>query len=175
MGIGESCPDLVINTGREWSAVIGCLRQPAMDCKWCLVKTREWRSINLHGGMALLRGPKSPRNRRHVKQINEQLQKCDMCGYNAHKPQEKCSARNESCKKSRKIWHFAQVCRSRKSNVNLLDQMDYAKDSGEEKESPNGNMHLLHVVSLKMNGIKDRQNSCESSELWEVLLVPMQV
>ena len=56
------------------------------------------------------------------------------------------------------------MCRSRKNNVNLLDEMDYLEDSSEEEESPDGNMRLLHVATLKMNGIKDRQNSCESSE-----------
>ena len=103
---------------------------------------------------------KSPGNpKTHIKESNEQPQKCDRCGYNTHKPQEKCPARNESCKKCRKIGHFAQVCRSRRRNVNLL-----AEDSSEEEESPDGNMRQLHVASLKMNGIKDRQNSCESSE-----------
>ena len=86
---------------------------------------------------------------------HEQPQK--WCGYNAHKPQEKCPARNESCKKCRKIGHFAQVCRSRKNNVNLLDEMDYLEDSSEQEESPDGNMRLLHVATLKINGIKYRQ------------------
>ena len=49
--------------------------------------------------------------------------------------------------------------------------MDYLEDSSEEEESPDGNMRLLHVATLKMNGIKDRQNSCESSEWWEVLQI----
>ena len=43
--------------------------------------------------------PKTP------KHSNEQPRKCNRCGYNAHKPQEKCPARNVSCKK---IGHFAQ-------------------------------------------------------------------
>ena len=63
------------------------------------------------------------------------------------------------------------MCRSRKNNVNLLDEMDYLEDSSEEEESPDGNMRLLHVATLKMNGIKDRQNSCESSVWWEVLQI----
>ena len=59
------------------------------------------------------------------------------------------------------------MSRSRKSNVNLLDEMDYPEDSSEE-ESPDSNMHLLHVANLKMNGIKDKQNAYESDEWWEV-------
>ena len=43
------------------------------------------------------------------------------------------------------------------------------EDSSEEEERPDGNMRLLHVATLKMNNIKDRQNYCESSEWWEVL------
>ena len=53
---------------------------------------------------------------------NEQAQKCDRRGYNAHKPQEKCPAKNESCNRCRKIGHFAQVCRSRKSIVKVLNE-----------------------------------------------------
>ena len=72
------------------------------------------------------------------------------------------------------------MCRSRKSNVKLLDEMDYPEDSSEE-EGRDSNMHLLHVASLKMNGIKEKQNTCESDVWWEVLqavnltLVPMPV
>ena len=67
----------------------------------------------------------------------------------------------------KKVGHFAQVCRSRKSNVNLLDEMDYPEDSIEEES----HMHLLHVASLKMNDIKDKQNACGSDEWWKVLQV----
>ena len=66
--------------------------------------------------------PKAP-----IKESNEQPQNSDRWGYNAHKPQEKCPARNKSCKKCKKIGHFAQLCRSRKSNVNLLDEIDIPK------------------------------------------------
>jgi len=65
--------------------------------------------------------PKKPGKPKTPKQSNEKPRKCDKCGYNAHKPQEKCPARNESCEK---IGHFAQVFRSKKSNGNLLDEMD---------------------------------------------------
>jgi len=111
--------------------------------------------------------PKKPGKPKTPKQSNEKPRKCDKCGYNAHKPQEKCPARNESCKKCKKVGHFAQVCRSRKSNVNLLDEMDYPEDSIEEES----HMHLLHVASLKMNDIKDKQNACGSDEWWKVLQV----
>ena len=57
----------IVRKGLETqSTSVGCLRRPGMDCKWCLVKTREWRSINLHGGIALLGDPKSPGNRRYM-------------------------------------------------------------------------------------------------------------
>ena len=65
---------------------------------------------------------KKARNFKKPKGNNEQAQKCDRCGYNAHKPQEKCPAKNESCNKCRKIGHFAQVCRSRKSIVKVLNE-----------------------------------------------------
>ena len=43
---------------------------------------------------------KKARNFKKPKGNNEQAQKCDRCWYNAHKPQEKCPAKNESFKKS---------------------------------------------------------------------------
>ena len=46
---------------------------------------------------------KKARNFKKPKGNNEQAQKCDRCGYNAHKPQEKCPAKNESCNKCRKL------------------------------------------------------------------------
>ena len=55
--------------------------------------------------------------------------------YNAQKPQEKYPAKNESCNKCRKIGHFTQVCRSKKSNVNLLHEMVYP---GEDFSSDDG-------------------------------------
>ena len=82
-----------------------------------------WRN----GSSRRFKKPGKPKT--HIKESNEQPQKCDRCGYKADKPQKKCPARNESCEKCREIGHFAQVCRSRKNNVNLLDQMDYLKDS----------------------------------------------
>ena len=48
--------------------------------------------------------------------------------------------------------------------------MDYPEDSSEE-ESPDSNMHPLHVASLKMNAIKDKRNACKNDEWWEVLQV----
>ena len=65
---------------------------------------------------------KKARNFKKPKGNNEQAQKCDRRGHNAHKPQEKCPAKNESCNKCRKIGHFAQVCRSRKSIVKVLNE-----------------------------------------------------
>ena len=105
---------------------------------------------------------KKPGKPKTPKQSNEQPRKCDRCGtgYNAHKPQEKCPARNESCEKT---GHFAQMCRSKKSNGNLLDELDDPWDSSDE-EGPDSNMHLLQVASLKINDMKDKQNACERDE-----------
>lgn len=70
------------------------------------------------------------------KKKHDQVQKCDRCGYNVHKPQEKCPARNESCKKCRKIGHFAKVCRSKKNKVKSLNEMVYPEEdfSSEEED-----------------------------------------
>ena len=106
------------------------------------------------------------------KKKHDPVQKCDRCGYNAHKPQEKCPAKNESCNKCRKIGHFAQVCRSKKSNVNLVHEMVYPReDFSSDEEGPDSDVQLLHVASLEMNGIRDKQETCESDEWWEVVEV----
>ena len=59
------------------------------------------------------------------KENKEQVQKCGRCGYNVHKPQDKC---HESCQRCKKIGHFAQVCRSKTRNVNLLNEMHYPSE-----------------------------------------------
>ena len=115
---------------------------------------------------------KKARNFKKPKGNNEQAQKCDRCGYNAHKPQEKCPAKNESCNKSRKIGHFAQVCRSRKSIVNVSNEIDYSGDEySSVEEGAERDLKLLHVASLEINRINDNQNSGEKGEWCEFLEV----
>ena len=115
---------------------------------------------------------KKARNFKKPKGNNEQPQKFDRCGYNTHKPQEKCPAKNESCNKCRKIGHFAQVCRSQKSIDTVLNETDYSGDeysSGEE--GADGDLQLLHVASLEINRINDNQNPGEKDEWCEFLEV----
>ena len=105
------------------------------------------------------------------KKKHDQVQKCDRCGYNAHKPQEKCPARNESCNKCRKIGHFAKVRRSKKNKVNSLNEMVYPEDFSSEEEDLDSEIQLLHVASLEMYGISNKQKTCENDEWWEVVQV----
>ena len=106
------------------------------------------------------------------KENNEQVQKCGRCGYNVHKPQDKCPAKNESCKKCKKIGHFAQVCRSKTRNVNLLNEMHYpSEDYSSDEEGPDSDVELLHVASLEMNSINNKQGPRENDEWWEVVEV----
>ena len=110
---------------------------------------------------------KKARNFKKPKGNNEQVKKCDRCGYNAHKPQKKCPAKNESCHKCRKIGHFAQVCRSRKSIVNLLNETDYSGDEySSDEEGADRDLQLLHVASLEINRINN-QNPGEMNEMLE--------
>ena len=114
---------------------------------------------------------KKPKNK-VPKEKNVQVPKCDRCGYNAHKPHEKCPARKESCNKCKKIGHFANVCRSKKSNVNLLNEMDYPGEGySSDEEGPESDVQLLHVASLEMNGIRDKTKTSESDEWWAVVEV----
>ena len=87
----------------------------------------------------------------------EQVQKCGRCGYNIHKPQDKCPAKlNESCKRCKKIGHFAKVCRSNTRNVNLLNEMHYpSEDYSSDEEGPDSDVQFLHVASLEMKSIND--------------------
>ena len=107
------------------------------------------------------------------KKKHDPVQKCDKCGYNAHKPQEKSPAKSESCNKCREIGHFAQVCRRKKNNVNLVHEMVYpGEDFSNDEGGPDSDVQLLHVASLKVNGISDKQETCESDrEWWEVVEV----
>ena len=134
--------EMATDIGRMFEATRDGLQVMSGEDPRVEVNKRAWRNSSSR------RSKKPGKPKTHIKENNEQPQKCDRCGYHAHKPQEKCPARNESCKKCRKIGHFAQVCRSRKNNV---------KESSEEEESPDGNMRLLHVATLKMNGVNDRK------------------
>ena len=71
------------------------------------------------------RRPKKQGKQKTPKWNNEQPQKCDRGGYNDHKPQEKCPARNDHARRARKLTIFAEVRRCEKSNVNFVSEMDY--------------------------------------------------
>ncbi len=107
-----------------------------------------------------------------LKENNEQVQKCGRCGYNVHKPQDKCPAKKESYKKCKKIGHFAQVCNSKTRNVNLLNEMHYpSEDYSSGEEGLDSDVQLLHVASLEMNSINNKQSPRENYEWWEVVKV----
>ena len=62
------------------------------------------------------------------------------------------------------------MCRSKKSNVNLLNEIDYpGEDYSRDEEGPDSDVQLLHVASLKMNGILDKQKTCKSDEWYPAL------
>ncbi|PFX30265.1 Retrovirus-related Pol polyprotein [Stylophora pistillata] len=79
-------------------------------------------------------------------------------------------AKNESCDKCRKTGHFAKVCRSKKKNVNTLQEMVYPReDFSSNEEGSDSNVQLLHIASLEMNGFRDKQKTYENGEWWEVV------
>ena len=106
--------------------------------------------------------PGSPRRRINQKKYKQP----GKCGYRAHKPQEKCPAKNEPCNKCSKLGHFAQVCRSQESRVNSLDEEIYPSDDEED-----ANVHLLHIASLEMNSVTDKSHCGDEDEWWETLQV----
>ena len=57
------------------------------------MKTRELKLVKLHGGRTLLGSIKKARNFKKPKGNNEQAQKCDRRGYNAHKPKKSVQQR----------------------------------------------------------------------------------
>ena len=88
---------------------------------------------------------------------NEQAQKCDRYGYNAHKPREKCPAKNESCNKCRKIRHFPKCAEVGKASLTR-----WIKWTVQEKNIPVMSkvligtyiLQLLHVASLEIKWSK---------------------
>ena len=104
---------------------------------------------------------------------NDKSSKCTRCGYDSHRPQDKCPAKHESCKVCKKIGHFAQVCRSQKSKINLLTEEDYLSEdyTSDEEGGITSDVHLLHVASLEMNGVSGEQNTSGIDEWWETLQV----
>ena len=111
--------------------------------------------------------PRSRINQQKYKQppeTSDQKDKCGKCGYRAHKPQEKCPAKNEPCNKCNKLGHFAQVFRSQNNRVNSLNEEVYPSDDEED-----ANVHLLHIASLEMNGVDNKSHCCDEDEWWETL------
>ena len=101
--------------------------------------------------------PGPPRRRINQKKYKQPLEtsdqqdKCGKCGYRAHKPQEKCPAKNGPCNKCNKLGRFAQVWGSQKNRVNSLNEEVYPSDDEED-----ANVHLLHIASLEMNGVTNK-------------------
>ena len=116
--------------------------------------------------------PGPPRRRINQKkykqppETSDQQDKCGKCGYRAHKPQEKCPAKNEPCNKCNKLGHFAQVCRSQKNRVNSLNEEVYPSDDEED-----ANVHLLHIASLEIDGAM----KMNGGRLWKWVTVPYDV
>ena len=98
-----------------------------------------------------------PDRRRKPKQQNRadssgKSQKCTRCGHNSHRPQEKCPAKHNSCRRCNKVGHFASVCRRPTGRVNTIDE-DYSSDN---EEGLDQDMHLLHMTYLEVNGVNDK-------------------
>ena len=94
-------------------------------------------------------------------------------GYNAHKPREKCTAKNESCNKCRKIRHFPKCAEVGKASLTC-----WIKWTIQDKNIPVMSKVLigtyilqLHVASLEINRINDNQNVSEKDEWCEFLEV----
>ena len=62
--------------------------------------------------------------------------KCQRCGYNSHKPQEKCPAKNQTCRKCGKMGHFGRVCRGAEKKIHGMGKDSY---SSEETDSSDMN------------------------------------
>ena len=163
--------EMAIDIGRMFEATKDGMQEMSGEDPKVEVHKLAWKKDSSKKNDSSKRNDLSKKNG-SFKKKNEQVQKCDRCVYNAHKPQEKCPARNESCNKCKKIGHFAQVCRSKQKSVNLMNEVDYpGEDFSSDEEGPNSEVQLLHVASLEMNGIRDKQKTCENDEWWEVVEV----
>ena len=64
------------------------------------------------------------------------------------------------------------MCRSQKNKINLLTEVgDLSEDYSSDEEGGNTNEHLLHVLSLEMNGVSSEQNTSGIDEWRETLQV----
>ena len=86
---------------------------------------------------------KKARNFKKPKGNNEEAQKCDRCGYNAHKKSvQPRMSRGISAGK----LDTAQVCRSRKSIVKVLNETDYSGDEySSDEEGADRDLQLLQL------------------------------
>ena len=49
-----------------------------------------------------------------------------------------------------------------------MNEMDYSgEDSSSDEVGPDSDVQLLHVASLEMNGVSNKQKTSENDEWWE--------
>ncbi|CAB4026715.1 Retrovirus-related Pol poly [Paramuricea clavata] len=87
--------------------------------------------------------------------------KCQRCGYNSHKPQEKCPAKNQTCRKCGKMGHFSRVCRGAEKKIHGMGKDSYSSeetDSSDDEYQQAKNLHLLHLKSLKIHEVDNEDD-----------------
>ena len=63
------------------------------------------------------------------------------------------------------------MCRSRKNQVNSLNEEVYPNNAYSSNDEEDANVLLLHIVSLEMNGVSNKSHHCDEDEWWETLEV----
>ena len=103
--------------------------------------------------------PKSKQDKSEQSEEN-----CRRCGYETHKPQGKCPARQEKCSACGKKGHFAKVCFS-KTKKQQVHTVEYSSEESDSAES----MNMIHIKSLKIQSVSGRKAG--SDEWWETIQV----
>ena len=175
--VRQHCLEKSKNLTLEEAINIGRLFEATKDGMQVMVD--EDPNVAVHRVATKTSGVKNQRDKidssmsKNEEQRQAKSPKCQRCGYNSHKPQEKCPEKSQSCRKCGKIGHFSRVCRSKGRKVYTVEEETYATEetdtSEDEVDQYAKHMHLLHIRSLKFHQVNKESCHPKDEEWWETV------